>query len=412
MIFWIVVVGLIALALLMLVLPVLSSPRLSDTTDRQHQNIQIAREKKVLLDKQLEGSEINQDEYNESLQDLQTSLALDLEREEKLTEQHPGKWVVWLVAVLLPVLSISIYLKLGEYRVIENPVLAEVDRSTQTGNTANNQSMSIEAMLDRVKQRLRDNPDDAEGWFILGRTLMSMQQIDEAVTALQRTYELVGDEPGVMFTLADALALQNKGMLAGEPFQLVKRGLEISPRDPTGLWLAGLASEQIKEYKLAHEYWSSMLPFISEDAESSAEVNRLLAILEKRDPSIEAVSTVAAAAVPASISLTVDLDEKLSGQVSPGDSVFVYAKAMQGPPMPLAVKKLTIHDLPANVSLSDSDAMMPTMKLSSFDQVIIGARVSKSGNPTAQPGDLFIELKSIDSRNPPANLSLLISEVK
>ena len=408
MIFWIVVAGLLALALLILIVPILRQPDSANTTDRQQQNIQIAREKKTLLDIQLAQTELNQSEYDEALRDLQASLAFDLEREEKSTEQQPGKWAAWFVFALLPILSVSLYLKLGEYRVIENPVLAEVANTRQAAN----QDMSIEAMLDRVRQRLRDNPEDAEGWFILGRTLMSMQQIDEAVTAFQRTYELVGDEPGVMFTLADALALQNKGVLEGEPFRLVKRGLELSPRDPTGLWLAGLAAEQTKEYKLAHEYWRSMLPLISEDAESSAEVRRLLAILEKRDPSIEAVTTVAVAPAVASISLKVDLDVTLRDQAAPGDSVFVYAKAMQGPPMPLAVKKLTVSDLPANVSLSDSDAMMPTMKLSSFDQVIIGARISKSGNPVAQAGDLFVEMKSIDSKNPPSDLNLMINQVK
>lgn len=412
MIFWIVVAGLLVLALLILIVPILRSPVTSNATDRQQQNIQIAREKKTLLDKQFEQSELNQGEYDDALQDLQTSLALDLEREETSTEQQPGKWVVWFLAALIPVVSIGLYLKFGEYRVIENPVLAEVEKTTQTANQADHQDMSIEAMLERVRQRLRDNPEDAQGWFILGRTLMSMKQIGEAVTAFQRTYDLVGEDPSIMFTLADALALQNKGSMAGEPTQLVKRGLELAPQDPTGMWLAGLAAEQRKEYKVAHKYWSDMLPLIADDTESSAEIHRLLVVLEKRDSTIQSVATTAAMPTAASISLKVDLDASLRDQAAPGDSVFVYAKAMQGPPMPLAVKRMTVSDLPASVSLSDSDAMMPTMKLSSFKQVIIGARISKSGNPVAQPGDLFVEMKSIDSKNPPSGLSLLINQVK
>ena len=195
------------------------------------------------------------------MQDLQTSLALDLEREEQNAQQQPGKWAVWLVVVAIPVLSVGLYLKLGEYRVVENPALTKA-RPAAENNAAN---MSIEAMLDRVKQRLRDNPEDAEGWFILGRTLLSMQQIDQAVTAFQRTYDLVGEEPGVMFTLADALALQKDGSMAGEPEKLVARGLEIAPNDPTGLWLSGLAAEQRKDYKTAHARWTSMLPLIADD---------------------------------------------------------------------------------------------------------------------------------------------------
>ena len=201
-------------------------------------------------------------------------------------------------------------------------------------------------------------------------------------------------------------------LMAGEPEQLVKRGLQLSPRDSTGLWLAGLAAEQRKNYRLAHRHWSSMLPLLSGDAESTAEINRLLGVLEERDPGIESVASNSVVPAAASISVSVDLAESLKANAAPGDAVFIYAKAMQGPPMPLAVKKLTVSDLPVEVSLSDSDAMMPTMKLSSFDQVIVGARVSKSGNPVAQAGDLFVEMESIDSKNPPADLYLEINQVK
>ena len=408
MTFWIVVAALLAVALIILILPILRQPRDQTGSDRQQQNIQIAREKKVLLEGQLSQKEVSQSEYDSALVDLQTSLALDLERGDQVTEQKQGKWAVVFLFVLVPVLSIAMYLKLGEYRVIDNPQLAQAAKPTQ----AQNPNMSIEEMLERVKQRLQDNPEDAEGWFIMGRTYLSIQKIDEAVTAFQRTYELVGDEPGVMFTLADALALQNKGSMAGEPTELVRRGLEISPQDPTGLWLAGLAAEQRQEYKIAHASWSAMLPLIAEDAESSNEVRRLLGILEQRDSSIEAVASAPPPVAPVSITLSVDLDAGLRDNVTAQDAVFIYAKAMQGPPMPLAVKRLTVSDLPVSVTLSDSDAMMPNMRLSSFAQVIVGARVSKSGNPVAQPGDLFIEMDSIDSKNPPGDLKLVIDQVK
>ena len=412
MIFWIVVAGLLVPVVILLILPVLRAPIEENSTDRQQQNIEIAREKKALLDKQLEREELDQAGYDDALKDLERSLALDLERKEVSAERSPGKWAGWFVAALIPLMSVFMYLELGEYRVIENPKLAEVNKSAQANNNADHQNMSIESMLDRVKQRLQDNPDDAEGWFIMGRTLMAMQQVDSAVTAFQRTYDLVGEDPAVMFTLADALALQNNGSMAGEPEKLVTRGLELSSQDPTGLWLAGLAAEQRKDYKSAHKYWSRMLPLMTDDAESSAEINRLLGVLEQRDPGIEAVASAAVAPVAASISLSVDLAESLKANAAPGDAVFIYAKAMQGPPMPLAVKKLTVSDLPVKVNLSDTDAMMPTMKLSSFDQVIVGARVSKSGNPVAQTGDFFVEMKSIDSKNPPADLRLVINQVK
>ncbi len=402
MIFWIITAGLLLLALLFLIVPILRQPQASESNDRQQQNIDIAREKKA----QLEQENLSSSEYASALQDLETSLALDLEKSEQSNQQQPGRWAVWLIVAVVPVLSIGLYLQLGEYRVITNPALAEVDtRRTQ----ANNQDMSIEAMLERLKQRLRDNPEDAEGWFMMGRTLLSMNLIDQAVAAFQRTHDLVGDQPGVMFTLADALAMQNNGVMSGDPEDLVLRGLQLSPTDPTGLWLAGLAAEQRKDYKAAHAHWLSLLPFIAEDAESSAEVNRLLAEMEKLDPDIEPVAAVAA---HSSIVVTVDIDEALRAKTDPADTVFVYATAMQGPPMPLAAKRLKVADLPVEVSLSDSDAMVPNMKLSMFSKVTIGARVSKSGNPVAQPGDLFAEVDAVDSGNPPADLSLVINRVE
>jgi len=106
------------------------------------------------------------------------------------------------------------------------------------------------------------------------------------------------------------------------------------------------------------------------------------------------------------------LNNSLQQLVKPGDSVFVYAKAASGPPMPLAVKRLVVSDLPAEVTLSDADAMMPQMKLSAFDLVVVGARISKTGNPVAQPGDLFVEVGGIDSSNPPQDLLLSINQVK
>jgi cytochrome c-type biogenesis protein CcmH len=112
------------------------------------------------------------------------------------------------------------------------------------------------------------------------------------------------------------------------------------------------------------------------------------------------------------LTLRVDISAELRTQAAPETAVFVYAKAMQGPPMPLAVKRLQLKDLPITLSLSDSDAMTPSMKLSSFDQVVVGARVSMSGNPVAQSGDFYTEQDSVDRANPPSQISLTIDRVK
>lgn len=244
---------------------------------------------------------------------------------------------------------------------------------------------------------------------MLGRTMMARQQYDEAVTAFQRSNDLLGDEPGILFALADALAMQNNGSLLGEPEVLLQRGLALAPRFPNGLWLAGMAAEQRKDYKAAHRYWTLLLPLITENPTSTREIQGLLAMLEERDP--ELAKTVTSDGGPR-IKLLVDISAELKAKASPDTTVFVYAKAMQGPPMPLAVRKLRLGDLPVSLTLSDDDAMMPSMKLSSFDQVIVGARVSSSGNPVAQSGDFYTEQEAIDSTNPPAQIDLTIDRIK
>ena len=405
MIFWIAAIGLLLLALLILLPPILRAQLTDQADDRQKQNIDIARDKKNDLDSQLAQGELNQEEYDNTLLDLQTALALDLENIEASDPGQQGRWVVWLLAVAIPILSFGLYFQLGEYGVIKNPALAQVPVDTRAQNQLTD--LSVEEIEELIKQRLRNNPEDAEGWFVLGKTYMARQKFDKAITAYQRTYDLVGEEPGVMFSLADALAMQNDGAMQGEPEQLVRRGLEISPQDPTGLWLAGLAAEQRQDYKGAHALWSQLMPLIQNDPESSTEVRELIGLLEQREPQLSA-----SAAVVRILNLSISLAENLRHLAAPGDSVFVYAKAMDGPPMPLAVKRLTVQDLPADVTLSDSDAMIQTMKLSSFARVIVGARVSISGNPVAQPGDLFVESGGIDSSNPPPKIELSIDQVK
>jgi len=411
MIFWIASTGLLLLALLIILPPILRKPD-DEIDDRQQQNIDIAKDKKSTLDSQMQQGELNQQDYDNALLDLQTALALDLENAESIKQQQQGRWAVWLLIAILPLMSIGLYFQLGEYRVIENPALAEVASNQQTQQASSN--LSMDDMLDQLKARLREDPDNAQGWYLLGRSYMSQRRFGEAVTAYQRTYDLVGEDAGVLFALADALAMQNNGVMQGEPEQLVARGLEISPRDPTGLWLMGLAAEQRQDYQTAYDAWTTLLPLISNDTESVAEVRKLIHMVEQRDPTLAQRDPGLTATAPEIrvLTVSVNLADVLRQKAAPEDSVFVYAKALNGPPMPLAVKRLSVRDLPAQVTLSDSDAMIPSMKLSSFDQIVIGARVSKTGNPVAQAGDLFVEIEGVDSNNPPQNMVLSIDRVK
>jgi len=408
MTFWIIVAALLALALVILLLPLLRAARMQPADQRQQQNIDIAREKKQLLAAQLAEGEIDQAGFDAAYLDLQTALALELEAAEDTAEAARGKWMSLVVLLAIPCASIALYLVYGEYRVIDNPQLVQASPHQQQNAAP---QMSLEEMVVAIEIRLAENPEDAEAWFMLGRTHMAKQQYDPAVAAFQRSNELMADEPGILFALADALAMQNNGLLTGEPEALVQRGLQIAPRFPNGLWLAGMAAEQRKDFKSAHHYWSLLLPMIGDSPESVQEVEGMLAMLEQRDPSL-AGAAATASGTDRNLSLKVDISPELRAKTDPNTPVFVYAKAMQGPPMPLAVKRLQVKDLPATLSLGDADAMMPSMKLSGYDEVIVGARVSFSGNPVAQSGDFFTELGAVDSSNPSQAIELTIDSVK
>ena len=402
--FWIIVIALLALALVILLVPLIRTSRAQQADQRQQQNIQIAREKKQQLEAQLADGEIDQAAYDSAFLDLQTSPALELDSGEADSEKSHGKWMAVVVLLAIPLSSVALYLVYGEYRVIENPQLVKAVPQQQAATAP---QMSLDEMVVAIKEKLRANPEDAEGWFMLGRALMGKQQYNEAVTAFQRSNDLIGDEPGILFALADALAMQNNGNLLGEPEALVKRGLELAPRFPNGLWLAGMAAEQREDYKAAHVYWTKLLPLIADNPGSVREIKGLIAMLEEREPELASMVSTGA-----SLNLVVDISADLKSRSSPGAAVFVYAKAMRGPPMPLAVKKLQLSDLPVTLTLSDDDAMMPTLKLSTFDQVIVGARVSSSGKPVAQAGDFYTEIEAVDSKNPPAQITLTIDQVK
>lgn len=386
MIFWVVGAVLLVLAVGLLLWPAIrsSSSRDDERSERLAQNVSIAREKLELLKKRLHDGEISQQTYDEEFADLEVALALELTVGEKRQGREGGTWMMPLIALVVPIFSVSLYATLGDYRLVQNPALAEAPSPER--------QMTLEEMQTAIRERLRDNPDDARGWYALGRTLMIQQAYDKAVTSFQRAYDLTGEEPAILFSLADALALNNGGNLLGEPEQLVKRGLALDPEFPNGLWLAGLAAEQREDHEAAYQYWAKLLPMIQNDPQSAGQVAQLLQQLRNDHPEIAASSDQEPLQnTGVTLTVNVSLATDLAGQASDSAALFVYAKAHEGPPMPLAVKRFTVADLPLEVKLSDADAMMPALKLSAFDRVVIGARISPSGNPVAQPGDLYVE---------------------
>ncbi|QTN23155.1 tetratricopeptide repeat protein [Rhizobacter sp. AJA081-3] len=252
----------------------------------------------------------------------------------------------------------------------------------------------IEDMVAKLEQRMKTQPDDAEGWSMLGRSYSALGRYPEAVTAFKRVSTLKPKDAQALADQADAVAMAAGRKLAGEPAQLIARALELDPKNLKALALAGTIAFDASDFPKAAQLWSAAVAV----AEPGSELERNLqsGVAEARSraglpPAAAAASgpvATSAAATAASLAGQVDIAAALKAKASPEDTLFVFARAVEGPRVPLAILRKQVKDLPLTFTLDDSMAMNPAMRLSTATQVIVGARISKSGNAIAQPGDL------------------------
>lgn len=264
----------------------------------------------------------------------------------------------------------------------------------------------IAALAEKLAERLKSSPDDAEGWSMLGRSYMMLEQPADAVAAYERVMKLRPDDASVVADYADALAFKNGSELAGEPTKLIERALKLDPDNLKALMLAGSAAFNRDDYAAAVKHWDRMAqvgpaehPLVQSAGQGAAEARRR----GNLPPSAAAPGAAAAPAVTAapkpdaapavlvgggSVSGTVTLSAEMKAKVSPDDAVFVFARAAEGSRMPLAIVRAQVKDLPYSFKLDDSMAMSPAATVSKAGRVVVGARISKSGQAMPQPGDL------------------------
>lgn len=422
--FWLGAAVMLAIGLA-LILPTLFGRHRIAQSGEDSPNVRVARERLEELDADLRSGKLDQVEFEQAKRELEAGLIDDLTAEEAasaIAQHGGGRWMGSVLLLLVPVLSIGLYTYLGDYPALTNatnvPQAAAVPHAVE-GETG--PQMSVEQMVKGLATRLQTNPDDANGWFMLGRSYMVLERYAEAADALQHVHALVGDQPDVLVAYADALAMASGGRMTGEPKAMIDRALTLDPQHGTALWLAGMASNEQGDFTAAIAYWQRLLPIIQDSPESTAEVKTLIARAESQggtsvaQTDAEPVSPVTASdpapAVSASLQVEVTLDAALKDKVDPNDTLFVFARALQGPPMPLAVARKRVADLPLTVTLDDTMAMMPAMKLSNFPDVLVGARISKSGNAIPQSGDYSGQVAPVTVKTTTAPLKINIDSL-
>lgn len=313
------------------------------------------------------------------------------------TPPRASKRLLAGLAALVVVVAIGGYLWKGQPGALTgNPPSAAAP-------AAGSQEEQIAAMVGKLENRLKEQPDDAQGWSMLGRSYSVLGRYADAVNAFKKVIELQPKDAQAHADQADALAMAHGRQLAGEPEKLINKALELDPKNLKALALAGTIAFDRGDFATAVRHWEAAI--VAGESDSELVRNLQAGVAEARSrgglpPSAGATASAPAlaqapkatdapaAAGTAQVSGRVTLAPALRARAAPDDTVFIFARAVDGPRVPLAALRKQVKDLPFDFVLDDSMAMNAAMRLSSATQVIVSARVSKSGNAVAQAGDL------------------------
>jgi cytochrome c-type biogenesis protein CcmH len=328
--------------------------------------------------------------------------------------------VALVLALLLPAGAIVLYRINGDPRALD-PAQHVAAGAPGHADGIEGAPADMEAAVAGLVAKLEANPDNSSGWALLGRAYQSMGKFAEARDALKRALDLESGNHELTVEYAQALALSGEGRrIAGESRALIEGVLKADPDHQRALWLIGISDYQAGDYTAAIAAWNRLLPALPPESDIAASVRTQIAEAQRlggSNPAAGAGSTAPPTDTPPApgpstpadqgprLTVSVSLDPALQDRLDPAATLFVYARAENGPPMPLAIQRLPASALPARVTLDDSMGMLPSMKLSMFEKVVIGARISSSGNAQAQSGDLQTLSDGIEvSRTTPIDL--------
>ncbi len=375
--------------------------------DRTAVNLGILKDQLAELEAEHVRGTIADEQYAATKADLQQRVLEETQAEPAAAEtpraSQLGKLTAAVVVLVVPIASAMLYARFGDVSAF-NPLARQgADAAHQFGQD------DLEKMTERLAERLKKEPDNAGGWATLARTYYSMGRFADAAAAFEKLVELVPEDASLLADYADALAMSQGRKIAGKPLELVNRALKIDPLQWKALAMAGTEAFDRKDYKSAVELWEKLQASLPADAPMKQQLAGSIDEARSRAgmPQVAAAPTPPAVVAPAApaagpraaadpvaaaagarVAGTVTLSADLRAKVSPDDSVIIFARPAAGSRMPLALTRVQAKELPKQFSLDDSMAMSPEFSLSKFDEVIVGARVSKSGSPMPQKGDL------------------------
>jgi len=390
------------------VLPLVFS-RSPKSISQKNANVVIYQDRLRALEEDVSTGQLSDDQFALAKTELDKEVLADTEQADIVYQTYGSNIPLMLVLLLLiPLGTFALYQIWGHGDQLQHIELAQKNASSQPSPAqAETPTPAIEAMVEKLAERLKTRPDDAEGWVMLGRSYSVMKQYPKALAAYEKAYALLGDDPDILVTYADVAAKMNGGDFTGKPAAMITRALAIDPNHPKALLLAGFMHLQTEDFAAAIASWERMKIHMAGQPQWIETADQYIASAKARMLG----SPEAQIAPPPALQLSVDISDEVKQQVSADAVVFIFAKAKNGPPMPLGAIKTTVSALPGKFQLGDAQAVTPRFKISDFTDVSLSARIALSGTPGLQAGDFFAE--SISVKNDHSDtISLVINQQK
>ena len=444
--FWGLIILMLLIAIGLLVYPLLKV-RTTRSVAYKDSNLKINEEKIKELDVDLEEGRIDQGFYNAAREELDRELLIDIPVESKETaaehyvgsvKRHPA--MALLISVFIPMLALLLYLDLGMHNASDEAfVVAQTQEQTQI-----EEQPSVEEMTRKLEAKIEKDGGSVKEWIMLGRAQKYLGRHELAAKAFAVALETDVDNAQLMLELAEMQALANDRKFTEQGRALVLKAYALEPENPNSLWFAGVAEFQYGNYHQSIAHLKELLPYVLSEEEvmksvvsmvaksrealiakgedmpelvQILDVQSLLAQVEASAPaeseqidSEQTGSKQPKKVVGLSIQVSVDISEHVKQQFDANDTVFVYAKAKQGPRMPLAAQRITLAALPTMIVLDDSMAMVEGMNISAFDPIVVSARITKTGSAIAQSGD-YIGKMELSTSNSVAPVKIIIDTV-
>ena len=378
---FVIVGGLFIAGALLFILPPLLRRGTDGGVSRAAINVAVYRDQLRELEADLRAGTLARDQYDRTRRDIEARLLEDVGAGEIAAEKpRPARAAAAALGIAVPLVALAVYFLVGSPQALAPRSGAAPDHGL-TGQ-------QINQLVERLAARLKENPEDAEGWVMLGRSYAVLGRFGEAAVAYANATARAPKNAQLLADYADALAMAQGRNLRGEPEKIIARALAADPANIKALALAGTVEFDKKNYPGAAEYWERILPLVPADSEVARSVRSSVAEARSLGASAEGAKPAPVAAAAGGVRGTVKLTPEFAAKARPEDVVFIFARAVEGPRMPLAILRKRVRDLPVEFTLDDTMAMTPAMKLSGHPRIVVGARVSKTADANPRPGDL------------------------